>query len=342
MADKILRFKDVYKKGHPLKFEEMHVTEYRPGEDELTNYRAYRRKRAYGVGTGEGGPVGESYHPEKGTHRKDVTPGYDFKHKTVTDPANPKHKSKVHVIQGETKKESVAVAGTADASASRDTIVKAKKALSQGMPRHKVQAKYNVTTRHLQTKTPPSYGELLKYGRNEETEVEENFNWKVSHAGKDVHVKAPHAGSAVKKAQKGFGNIDLTKAKITNLGKVGTPTREETEVDEALTVAQRLQRKRLFRKFRSKIKRGKELAKRKILSKDKLMVRTRKQVRLALIKKLTKDIPKSELTYQRRVDLEKRLEKPAMKKRIDMLARKQFPKVYKAELAKKRQSKDPK
>ena len=63
--------------------------------------------------------------------------------------------------------------------------------------------------------------------------VEEHFNWKVSHAGKDVHVKAPHAGAAVKKAQKGFGNIDLTKAKITNLGKVGTPASDTNEsVDE--------------------------------------------------------------------------------------------------------------
>ena len=125
----------------------MHVTEYRPGEDELINYRAYRRKRAYGVGTGEGGPVGESYHPEKGTHRKGVTPGYDFKHKTITDPSNPKHKSKVHVIQGETKK----------------------------------------------------------------------------------------------------------------------------DVDEALTFAQRLARKRSFRKFRAKVKRGREIAKRKILSREKLI-----------------------------------------------------------------------
>ena len=44
----------------PLSFDDLHQTEYRPGEDELTNYRAYRRKRAYGVGTGEGGYVGES------------------------------------------------------------------------------------------------------------------------------------------------------------------------------------------------------------------------------------------------------------------------------------------
>jgi hypothetical protein len=62
--------------------------------------------------------------------------------------------------------------------------------------------------------------------------VEENYNWKVSHGGKDVHVKAPHAGAAVKKAQKGFGNMDLTKAKVSNLGKVGAPTKESVELGE--------------------------------------------------------------------------------------------------------------
>lgn len=36
----------------------MFTVEYRPGEDELINYRAYRRKRTIGVG--EGGPIGES------------------------------------------------------------------------------------------------------------------------------------------------------------------------------------------------------------------------------------------------------------------------------------------
>jgi len=66
MAD-LLRFKDILEMDgqspldqKPLSFNDMHQTEYRPGEDELTNYRAYRRKRAYGVGTGEGGYVGES------------------------------------------------------------------------------------------------------------------------------------------------------------------------------------------------------------------------------------------------------------------------------------------
>lgn len=87
------------------------------------------------------------------------------------------------------------------------------------------------------TKTDPMSRarQLAKMARDrnmKKESVEENFNWKVSHAGKDVHVKAPHAGAAVKKAQKGFGNMDLTKAKISNLGKVGTPAKEETQIDE--------------------------------------------------------------------------------------------------------------
>lgn len=71
MAD-LLRFKDVLEmdgQDNPLdrpelSFNDLHVTQYRPGEDELINYRAMRRKKAYGVGTGEGGYVGESTQKE--------------------------------------------------------------------------------------------------------------------------------------------------------------------------------------------------------------------------------------------------------------------------------------
>jgi hypothetical protein len=111
---------------------------------------------------------------------------------------------------------------------------------------------------------------------------------------------------------------------------------EETEVDEALTVQQRLARKRMFKRIQPKIKRGREIAKRRIAGKDKLMKRARKQIRTMFFKKFTKDIPKSELTYARRKEIEKRLEKPAIKRRIDQLAKKQFPKTKRAELAKKR------
>ena len=111
---------------------------------------------------------------------------------------------------------------------------------------------------------------------------------------------------------------------------------ENTEVDEALTVQQRMARKRQMKKLKFKIKRGRELAKRRIAPKEKLMKRARKQVRTMFMKKFIKDTPKDELSYARRQEIEKRLEKPAIKKRIDMLAKRAFPKVRQAELARKR------
>jgi hypothetical protein len=221
MAEKLLRFKDVLKMdgkdpmSRPLDFDDMHVTNYLPGEDPLVNYRAYRRKRTIGVG--EGGPIGEARNPlenqplSTGKHKKGVTPGYTFKHKTIKDPANPKRHTHVHQLAG-----------------------------------------------------------------------------------------------------------------------------EEKEVDEALTVTQRLARKRMFKRLQPRIKLGRERAKRRIASKEKLEKRARKAARAAILKKITKDIPKSELTYARRQELEKRLDTPAMKKRIGTIARRLFPKIRQAELAKKR------
>ena len=66
------------------------------------------------------------------------------------------------------------------------------------------------------------------------------------------------------------------------------------------------------------------------------MQRARRQARQMMLKKITKDIPKSELTFARRQEIEKRLEKPAIKARIDRVAKKLFPKTRQAELSKKR------
>lgn len=223
----LLRFKDVLsmegmgplENPNALSFNDMHVSQYRPGEDELTNYRAYRRHRTIGVG--EGGPIGEAANPlqnqplSTGQHKKNVGMGYTGKHKTIKTPGQPARHT--HVFQY---------------------------------------------------------------------------------------------------------------------------TGEEADVDEALTVTQRLARKRQMRKILPKIKIGRERAKRRIASKEKLEKRARKQARMMLFKKFTKDIPKSELTYARRQEIEKRLEKPAIKKRIEQIARKMLPKVRRAEIDKKRASRN--
>ena len=111
------------------------------------------------------------------------------------------------------------------------------------------------------------------------------------------------------------------------------------DVDEALTMQQRRARARLLKRYKSRIKMGRERAKRRFASPEKLKSRARKAARMLIFKKISKDIPKSDLTFARRQEIEKRLEKPAMKKKIDRLAKKLLPKTRKAEMEKKRGSK---
>jgi hypothetical protein len=116
-------------------------------------------------------------------------------------------------------------------------------------------------------------------------------------------------------------------------------TDEELDVDEALTAQQRRARARLLKRYASRIKMGRERAKRRFASPEKLKKRARKAARELVFKKISKDIPKSELTFARRQEIEKRLDTPAMKKKIDRLATKLLPKTRKAEMEKKRGSK---
>lgn len=104
--------------------------------------------------------------------------------------------------------------------------------------------------------------------------------------------------------------------------------------DEALNMQQRLQRARAFRRNRSKIRIGRERAKRRVASKEVLKKRARRAARNMIIQKMTKGMSKGELTFARRQEIEKRLDK--MGSRIDKLAMKLLPKIRKAEMARKR------
>ena len=110
-------------------------------------------------------------------------------------------------------------------------------------------------------------------------------------------------------------------------------TGEEVE-NEALDMTQRLARGRMFKKNKAKIAMGRKRAQRKIASMDTLKKRARKAARNVLLKKLTKDTPKDELSLSRRQDIEKRLEKK--KNVIDKLSRKLLPQVRKKEMERKK------
>jgi hypothetical protein len=113
-------------------------------------------------------------------------------------------------------------------------------------------------------------------------------------------------------------------------------THEKPSVDEALDIRQRLAKSRMFRRYKSKIKLGRARAKRRMAKPDVLRKRANKAARTLILKKITKGQDKSDLSFARRQEIEKRLEKPAVKKRIAMLAKRMYKDVRKKEVERKK------
>lgn len=197
-----------------LRFKDMFPVEYRPGEDELVNYRAYRRKRTIGVG--EGGPIGESNenpvdaYMDAGKHSKNVGIGYKTKNKKLKFP----------------------------------------------------KTKHTITVHQLAS--------------------------------------------------------------------------EDTDLDEALSVATRMKKSRDIRRNKAKIALGRARAARRFASQDVLRKRARKAAYNTFYKKIVKNIPKDDLSPQRKAEIEKRLKSPAFQGRIDKMARKLVKDVRKKEMERKR------
>lgn len=91
-----------------------------------------------------------------------------------------------------------------------------------------------------------------------------------------------------------------------------------------------------MKRMKSRIKIGRMRARRKMADKGKLEKRSMRKARDLIVRKLTKDIPKKDLSFARKQEIEKRLDKPAMKARIQRIARKMFPKIRKAEVERKK------
>jgi predicted component of type VI protein secretion system len=102
----------------------------------------------------------------------------------------------------------------------------------------------------------------------------------------------------------------------------------ETDLDEALTRAQRLKRSRAMKRARFKIRRGKERSERKTASMAVLRRRARKEAIRMLKKKFTKSRDYGDLSAGEKEVIDRRVEK-IPKKRIDQIARKLIPSVRK-------------
>ena len=120
-------------------------------------------------------------------------------------------------------------------------------------------------------------------------------------------------------------------------GSAATHTyKEEVDVDEALNLQQRMKRSRLMKRLKTRIKIGRDRARRKMANKKTLEKRAMRQARAAIAKKLTRGIPKAELTFARKQEIEKRLDKPALKSRIKRIAKRIFKDVRKKEVQRKK------
>lgn len=107
----------------------------------------------------------------------------------------------------------------------------------------------------------------------------------------------------------------------------------EDDFDEALTNMQRQKAKQTFRKNKAKIALGKKKAAKKIASPEQLQKRADKAARNILIKKITKDKDKSDLSFAQRTSIEKQLDKK--KAAIKKIAKKLLPKLRIADREKK-------
>ena len=111
---------------------------------------------------------------------------------------------------------------------------------------------------------------------------------------------------------------------------------EDVDIDEALNLQQRMKRSRLMKRMKSRIKIGRQRAMRKMANKKTIEKRAMRQARNQLAKKLTRGIPKKELTFARKQEIEKRLAKPALQSRIKRIAKRIFKDVRKAEVQRKK------
>ena len=149
----------------------------------------------------------------------------------------------------------------------------------------------------------------------------------IPHDDEEMNEAAPVVGAIVRGAVKRMAVRSAASKATSN---------DKAEVDEALTMAQRQKRARIMKRLKSRIKLGRERQKRKMADQPRLQKRAIKQAKRRVIKKILKGKDKRDLSFARSQEIEKRLDKPAFKKRIERLAKRMFPAIRRAEVQRKK------
>ena len=148
----------------------------------------------------------------------------------------------------------------------------------------------------------------------------------------DAHAHAKkHGGKVFVNTGKGATKV---KGKPVNTHVV--IKKEEVDVDEALTIKQRMDKRRIMKRNKARIAIGKKRAKKKMANQKTLKKRSDRQARADIAKKLMRGVPKRDLSDARKKALEKRMESPAIKQRIKRLSKRMFKDVRKKEVMRKK------
>ena len=342
----------------PLDFKHLTVTDYRPGEDDLVKYYQQKRRKTY-----ESDEVKElsmksdkklpnlkvPVKGKKGVSRfmrkkaigqmKDAVQSADRKPEKYMKPDG-----KVGIRMVKTDKEVVKTEASVLKPTKPTDIIKHAKTLAKN-PRDYMMNK----KKYLDKARAKVFKMYPKEDHHDDAhrDAQQHSDGSMSVKKIPSMIKKPgdkHMHLHMKSYHKEKDGQDFAKKhgyKVSNYVKTPAGTRmdlhkEEVNVDEALTLQQRMKRSRLMKRMKSRIAIGRKRAMKKMANKKTIEKRAMRQARNDLAKKLTRGIPKKELTFARKQEIEKRLAKPALQQRIKRMARKLFKDVRKKEVERKK------
>ena len=284
----------------PLDFKHMTSAKYRPGEDDAINYYAQKRKK--------------QYHGNEGKEVKELSMKPDKKLPNLKVPAKGKKGiSKFMRKKLITKTKDDVNASVQSADRKPEKYMKPDGKVGIRM----VKTDKEVVKKEASVLKPKSAMDIVKHAR--------------------TLAKNPRDYMMNRKKY-----IDKARAKVFKMypkeevDEATWPDEMPKDIDEALTLQQRMKRSRLMKRLKTKIKIGRQRAMRKMANKKTLEKRAMRQARNDIAKKLTRGIPKRELTFARKQEIEKRLEKPALQQRIKRIAKRLFKDVRKKEVQRKK------
>ena len=118
--------------------------------------------------------------------------------------------------------------------------------------------------------------------------------------------------------------MSSTQKALSDISKRANEDNEES-TDEALSMKTRMKRSRDMKRNKNKLGMARKRMMKRVANPARIKKRARKQARDMIYKKLTKGIPRSDLTPAKKRELEKRIDK--MKPRVSRLTRKIMPQV---------------